>query len=262
MSITFTIMGSGNSAGTPSVGNFWGNCDPDEPKNRRTRPSALVQSETTTIVIDTGPDFREQVNRHDVSDIDGVLYTHSHGDHIYGMDDLRIYRLRNKHLVDVYGTKETLGEMQARFEYLFIQKADIYPQVLRPTILSPDDMGKPMIIGDIEFIPFIQDHGTCKSLGFRFGNLAYSTDMVALDDKAVDILRGVENWIADGSGYKMPKNIVHCTLKELYKLNEDINAQRIYMTHLTPAMDYQTLLNETPDNYYPAYDGLSFKVQY
>lgn len=262
MSVKLTITGSGNSAGTPAVGNFWGNCDPENPKNRRYRPSVIVQSDTTTIVIDTGTDFRHQMNDYNIQNIDAVIYTHSHGDHINGVDDLRVYRFRSKELIDVYGLDEALAELSRRFEYLFIQKQKIYPQVLKPHVLGDGHMGKVMKIGDIEFIPFVQDHGTCQSLGFRFGNVAYCTDMVGLDEQALSILQGVEHWIADGSGYKMPENLVHCTFKQLYELEKIINPANIYITHLTPIMDYETVLKETPDNYFPAYDGLSFQIEY
>ena len=262
MSVKLTIAGSGNSSGTPSAGNFWGNCDPENPKNRRYRPSVIVQSDTTTIVIDTGPDFRHQMNDHNVQKIDAILYTHSHGDHINGVDDLRVYRFRAKELINVYGLDDALDELSRRFEYLFVQKQTIYPQVLRSNVLNEQNMGKAMKIGDIEFIPFMQDHGTCRSLGFRFGNVAYCTDMVRLDDDAKSVLQGVEHWIADGAGYKMPENLVHSTFKQLYALEEEINPTNIYITHLTQLMDYETVLKETPDNYYPAYDGLCFEIKY
>lgn len=262
MTIKLTIMGSGNSAGTPTVGNYWGNCDPNNPKNRRNRASVVVQSDTTTIVIDSGPDFRQQVNDFNVEKVDAVFYTHGHGDHINGIDDLRVYRYRAKQLIDAYGLKPCLDEIQRRFEYLFVQKAKIYPQVLNPVPFSEKQLGTEMQIGDIRFIPFVQDHGTTESLGFRFGNVAYSTDMVGLNTDAKNVLQGVEHWIADGSGYKMEKNIVHATLRELYLLSDEITAKNVYLTHLTPSMDYDTVLKETPDHYYPAYDGLSFEITY
>lgn len=258
MTYKITILGCGNSAGVPSIGNYWGNCDPAEPRNRRTRPGIAVQSAATTIIIDTGPDIRDQMNREDIRNLDAVLYTHAHGDHVCGIDDLRLFRLRNKKYVDIYGSRETLSELQMRFNYMFIEQAAIYPKVLNPHIIEPDHYGLTMKIGDIEFIPFEQDHGTCRSLGFRFGDAAYSTDFVRLEDKALDVLRGVKTWIADAAGYKMEKNIVHVTLPQLMDMNDQVGAERVILTHMSTAMDYQTLLKELPAGYEPAYDGLSF----
>ncbi len=254
-------MGCGNSAGTPAIGNYWGNCDPAEPRNLRTRASALVQSEQTTLVIDTGADFRAQINRHNVKTIDAVLYTHAHGDHIYGIDELRVVRNRTKKLVNIYAGGDTLHEIHERFAYMFVDKDDgLYARVLEPHIIEKPQMGKSMKIGDISFMPFEQDHGTCVSLGFRFGDLAYSTDMVTLDTNALDVIRGVKTWVVDGAGYKMTDNRVHATLRHVYELNEKVGAIRVIITHLTPAMDYQNLRRELPEGYEPAFDGMPIDI--
>lgn len=262
MKATITILGCGNSAGTPAIGNYWGNCDPNESKNRRSRPSIAVQSDKTTIVVDTGPDIRDQMNREDIKTVDAVLYTHSHGDHIAGIDDLRIFRLRHKKLVPVYGMRETLAELEARFSYMFIEQAAIYPKVLEPNIIEPDQFGRVMTIGDIEFVPFGQDHGTCASLGFRFGDTAYSTDVVRLDEAALSALKGIRIWIVDAAGYKMEQNSVHMTLRQLYAANEVVGAGQVYLTHLSPLMDYETLRRELPQGYEPAWDGLKISASF
>lgn len=256
---TFTVMGCGNSSGTPSIGNYWGNCDPDNPKNRRLRPSVLVRSDKTSIVIDTGPDFREQSNTYGVSTYDAALYTHSHADHINGIDELRVLRQRHKKLIDIYGHKASMEELEDRFDYLFREKAQIYPQVLQTNVINESQFGQEMTIGDITFTPFEQDHGTCKSLGFRFGDIGYSTDMIDLPEKSLDVLKGIKTWIVDGAGYNFPQNEVHCRLKDVYQFNDIIGAEKIYLTHLSVLMDYDTLNKETPDGYEAAYDGLELK---
>lgn len=262
MTLNFRIMGCGNSAGTPAIGNFWGNCDPDEPRNRRTRASALVSSAATNLVIDTGTDFRQQLNSANISDISAVLYTHSHGDHIYGIDELRVLRNRTKKLVDIYGDRYAIEEIRERFAYMFEDRNDgIYPRVLNENVIDKSEYYKPFLIGDINFIAFEQDHGTCTSLGFRFGDLAYSTDMVNLDDKALKVLTGIKTWVVDAAGYRMEKNMVHATLKQVFALNEIIGAREVYLTHLSPAMDYRTLLKELPEGYKPAYDGLTLEIR-
>ena len=258
--VTVTVLGCGASAGVPSVGNHWGNCDPAEPKNRRRRPSIAVRSETTTLVVDTGPDFREQMNAIDIKWIDGVLYTHAHGDHVAGMDDLRPLRMRKKKLIDIYAMPETMAELRRRFTYIFDQEDEIYPEIVIPHEILPADYGQPTTIGDITLIPFDQDHGTRRSLGFRFGNFAYSTDMIRLGAESLQTLRGIDIWIVDGAGYRMERNFVHATIADVIRLNETVGARQVYLTHMTPLMDYATLRSELPDGYAPAYDGLKFDI--
>lgn len=255
---TLTILGCGNSGGTPGIGNHWGKCDPAEPRNRRTRAAAAIRTPATTLVIDTGPDLREQVNRAGIDRIDAVLYTHAHGDHIHGIDDLRALRIRHKKLIDIWGNQATIDELLERFTYLFNDRAGgLYPQVLNPHVFT---FNEPMTIGDISFIPFDQSHGTCRTVGFRIGDTAYCTDLIALEPAAYDILRGIKTWVVDAAGYKMPENKVHMTLKNVYAANDIIGAETIYLTHLSPGMDYRTMLDELPQGYAPAYDGLEIEI--
>ncbi len=253
--ITLTILGCGNSAGTPAIGNYWGQCDPAEPRNRRTRPAIAIRSANTTIIVDTGPDLREQINRADIQHIDAVLYTHAHGDHVHGIDDLRSLRNRSKKVIDMWGDKPTVEELLERFGYLFADKHEgLYPRVLKPHVFT---FGQPLTIGDITVTPFQQDHGTCNSVGLRIGDVAYSTDAIRFNETALGILSGIKTWIVDAAGYKMPENKVHMTLKDLYRVNETVRAEKIYLTHLTPAMDYRMMLKELPNGYEPAWDGLN-----
>lgn len=258
---TFTLLGCGNSAGTPTIGNHWGVCDTNEPRNRRSRAAAVICSGKTTLLIDAGPDLREQANREGITDTDAVLFTHSHSDHIAGVEELRTFRIRHKKLIQIYGDEFTLAELRQRYDYLFIERnGGIYPEVLAPNIIRNDQMNSEIIIGDISFTPFVQDHGTCKSLGYRFRDFAYSTDMVDLDQQALESLNGIKTWIVDGAGYRMEKNLVHATLEKVYELNEIVQAPKVFITHMPNFMDYQTLKNELPAGYEPAYDGLKIEI--
>ncbi len=262
MKAKITILGCGNSTGIPAIGNHWGDCDPHEPKNTRTRSSLCIQTETTTIVVDTGPDFRNQLNREDIQTIDAALYTHHHGDHINGMDELRIIRHKNKNLVPIYGNTETLKNLEHRFHYLFRGgDSDLYPIILTPTIIEQKTYNTPFTIGDITITPFEQDHGTLMSLGYRFGDLGYSVDMVNIDQTAINTLKGIKTWIVDAAGYKDNANKVHASLDKIITLNQQIGAQQVYLSSLSLPMDYQTLCKELPSGYKPAHDGLQIECQ-
>lgn len=257
MALKFTILGCGNSSGVPASGDHWGACDPNEPRNRRTRPSLLVQSDTTNLVIDTGPDFSAQATKFSLNSLDAVLYTHSHGDHVHGIDDLKRYVfMRDDRMLDIYTNDETIDELKRRFYYLFEDgKEDIYPKTLRPNSLSCS-YGRPVKINDIEFIPFEQQHGRfVQSVGFRFGNVAYSTDVKSMKDESLKILSGVDTWIVDAAGYHQDNNPVHANLIEVFEMNKIIKAKNVYLTSLSLAMDYKTLCKELPDGYKPSHDG-------
>ena len=257
MTTTLTILGCGDSAGVPTIGNHWGACDPLEPRNRRLRSSVVVCSEKTTLLVDTGPDLREQANRANLGKIDAVLYTHMHSDHIMGIDELRAQNKRLDFAVTpVYGNRETLEDIKGRFDYLFIQQHKIYPPVLQDIEITPDQYAESMTVGDIEFTPYLQDHGTCASLGYRFGSAAYSTDMVNMPPESFDALKGIKTWVVDAAGFTKERNLDHARLVDIYRYNEIIQAEKVYLTHLPAGIDYKTLQSMIPDGYEPAYDGL------
>ncbi len=260
---TLTILGCGNSTGVPAIGNYWGSCDATEPKNTRTRSSALIQTATTALMIDTGPDFRQQLNRENISDIDAVLFTHHHSDHTTGIDELRVLKFRNKkEHIPVYGNKYTLHDLQMRCEYLFTGgNHKLYPPIVKPIEIAPESYGKPLQIGDIEYIPFEQDHGSCMSVGYRFGDTAYSLDVLTLDDTAIKTLKGIKNWIVDCAAYKDNSNAVHAGLDTIFALNKKIGAENVFLSSLSLSMDYKILCKELPQGYKPCYDGLKLNIQ-
>ena len=262
MSTRVTVLGCGGSLAVPLIGNDWGACDPAEPRNRRTRPSIMIEQGENVLVIDTGPDFYEQANRCNIKRIDAVVYTHYHSDHVLGMDDLRGWCRRRNIEMPVYATDETFDELKSRFGYLLVanpKNEALYPIVLKTHTLTADQLYQPIEIGGVRVTLFEQDHGSCTSLGVRIGNFAYSTDMLRLPEPSIRVLKGVENWLVDGAAYNNPET-VHAGLSTVYELNREIGAKNVYITHMPLYMDYQTLINELPPGYAPAYDGLTFDV--
>lgn len=260
MTGVLTVLGCGGSAGVPKIGNDWGACDPLEPRNNRTRASVMVENGNDTIIIDTGPDFRQQMNRENVKDITGVLYTHIHSDHVNGIDDLRSYQHRLKRQIPVYSTHENILYLQDRFDFMFNHLPPYYPTALIANVWSQDELYKPMTISNTTFTVFEQDHEGIKTLGFRFGDIAYSTDMVNLDQKAIDVLKGVKVWVADGNNFYVETAGPHANRAILDRLNAQIGAETIYITHMKNNLDYQTLRRELPVGYRAAFDGL--KIQF
>ena len=257
-----TVLGCGNSSGVPSVGNYWGVCDPREPKNRRSRCSLAVRSENTTLIIDTGPNFQEQMNTNNILGLDYVLYSHHHSDHINGIDDLRpLYFRGERKKINIFTSQESLAELEKRFHYLFTggNNAEFYPPILKGHAFAPENYYQTNTLGDIEFTPFPMDHGTCMAVGYRFGDLSYCVDMKELCDDALQTIQGSKIWIVDGAAYKNPANAVHADLETLYRYNEIVKAEQVYVSSLSPQMDYETLCKELPDGFYPAYDGLGFE---
>lgn len=249
------ILGCGGSAGVPAIGNWWGNCDPAEPRNLRTRPSIALQTETTLVIVDTGPDFREQMNREQLGVPDAIILTHVHSDHVNGIDELRILQRRHKRKFPVYAMQETMGKLMQRAGYMFESSEDgFYPAVCDSITLA---IGRKLSIGDLEILPFEQDHGTIKSLGVRVGNVAYSTDVKRLDSAAYAALKGVDTWIVDAMGNHARENPVHACIEEIVEMNAIIGATQVFLTHLPPTMDYSALQKELPGGYTPAYDGMT-----
>ena len=255
----FILAGCSVSSGVPAIGNDWGKCDPNEPKNRRDHPCAIVRTDNTTLVIDTGPDFRSQMNRHNIANLDGVIYTHPHSDHIGGIDELRIIKFRQGELVNIYGNDQTLNALKSRYDYMF---EDI--SGYKKTIVANDlGLNAPQMIGDIEFTAFEQDHGDeMASLGFRFGDMGYSVDMRYIDEQGLSILRGIDTWIVDGAGHHVDDHPTHAPLRRVVEMNEVVQARQVYVIGLSKFMDYKTINDELPDGFECGYDDLTVKITY
>jgi phosphoribosyl 1,2-cyclic phosphate phosphodiesterase len=247
------ILGCGSSSGVPTLTNYWGECDPSNPKNYRTRSSLYIEADTIKILIDTSPDLRVQMLKNNITDIDAVLYTHAHADHIHGIDELReLFFQRNQKIIPIYGSQELIEHLKRQFSYLFREgPLSIYPHVLKPNIIK----GR-FRVEHIDIIPFTQAHGDAGvSTGFRIGGLAYSTDFNKLEDEALESLKNLDIWIVDC--LSIDSRPTHLNLAQAIQWIEKVKPKKAILTHMNVTLDYDTLVNSLPSHIIPAYDGLT-----
>jgi phosphoribosyl 1,2-cyclic phosphate phosphodiesterase len=261
-----TILGSGSSSGVPRPGGAdgagdWGACDPANPKNRRSRCSLLVRRRSaggvTTVLIDTSPDMREQLLAAHCASLDAVLITHDHADQLHGIDDLRPIAYLMRRRLDVYSDAGTMGRIRHRFGYCFeMPEGSDYPPIL--TARSLHEPYHPMRIegagGPIPVATFEQTHGRIHSLGFRFGPIAYSSDVNHLSEEAFAILEGVDIWIVDALRYT--PHPTHANVATALEWIARVKPRRAILTNMHIDLDYETLKRELPPGVEPAFDGM------
>jgi phosphoribosyl 1,2-cyclic phosphate phosphodiesterase len=261
MSGRITLLGTGSSGGVPRLGNNWGACDPANPKNRRRRCAALVERISgrgrTRVLVDTPPDVREQLLEADVGTIDGVLFTHDHADHTHGIDDLRMLAYNAKRRVDVHFDVATRTSLYERFGYCFeTPPGSMYAPILNGHLIDPPNVVRINgAAGPVDAIPIVQAHGDAFSLGFRFGDIAYSPDISGLSAEAQEQLRNLEVWIVDALRYIPHPS--HFTVAQALEWIEILKPRRAILTHLHVDLDYATLKRELPPHVEPAHDGMS-----
>lgn len=262
--LRFTILGCGSSPGTPRITGDWGACDPSNPKNRRRRTAALFEriaadGAVTRVVVDTGPDFREQMIDARATTLDAAVYTHMHADHIHGIDDLRGYALAQKRLMDIYADHPTLERLREAFGYCFASPpGSNYPPILKAHAISHEE---PFTIegqgGPLTFTPLPQIHGDMLSLGFRVGPVAYCPDVSDFPPETVPLLAGVDLFVIDALQYKPHPS--HFSLGEALEWIDRIAPKHAALIHMHTPLDYDTVMRETPDHVKPAYDGMTFE---
>ena len=257
--LRFTILGCGSSGGVPRLGGDWGDCDPANPKNRRRRCSMLVERITedgaTRVLIDTSPDMRDQLLDAGVGMLDAVLYTHSHADHVHGIDDLRQIVFNLRHRLPVWADGPTQEALMSRFGYAFVApEGSPYPP-----ILSMHTIDGPVRIegagGVIEAIPFEAEHGSIDALGFRIGPLAYLPDAVAIPEDSWQHLAGLDCWVVDALRRK--PHPTHAHLAMTLDWIARAKPARAVVTNMHIDLDYATLEAELPPHIRPAFDGMT-----
>jgi phosphoribosyl 1,2-cyclic phosphate phosphodiesterase len=252
--IKVTILGSGGSSGVPAISSGWGDCDPENPRNRRLRPSILIQQGETVVLVDTSPDLRQQLLGANVRTLSAVIFTHEHADHMHGIDDLREVNRAMVAPLPIWAFPETIEGIRDRFGYVFEPLApqahnNYYKPVLIPHVAEPN-----FTIGEMAVHCFEQDHGYGRTMGLRVGSFAYSTDVVNLPESAFDILEGVDTWVVGCLGAH--PHPTHAHVDRAIEWMGRVKPRRGVITHMSPKLDYEALRRSLPPGIEPAYDGL------
>lgn len=259
--LNFTILGCGSSGGVPRIGNKWGACDPNNPRNFRRRCSLLIERKSkegiTRILIDTSPDLRAQLLDAGVGTLDAVVYTHSHADHMHGIDDLRMVVFNMERRLPVWADEATQSELLSRFRYAFVQpKGSRY----RP-ILEMNSINGAFTVtgagGGIDLKPFKVEHGSIHSLGFRIADFAYLPDVSEMTDEAWRAVTDLKCWVVDA--LRPEPHPTHAHLDQSLGWIERAAPLRAVLTNMHIDMDFATVEANTPDNVTPAFDGMTIR---
>ncbi|MGQ5701577.1 MBL fold metallo-hydrolase [Sandaracinobacteroides sp. A072] len=245
------MLGCGTSSGVPRVGGDWGRCNPENPRNRRRRVSVLVEAGDTRLLVDTGPDLREQLLDAGAGWVTAVLYTHDHADHTHGIDDLRALFHASGVEIDCYMDRSTKAGIRTRFSYVFAGRAG-YPPTARAHLIDDE-----MHFGAITVRPFRQQHGPIHSTGYRFEAdgvaIAYSTDVNGIPEESWPMLEGLDLWVVDAlRRYPHP---THSHLDQTLEWIARAKPREAWLTHMDQSMDHDELLGELPADVTPGYDG-------
>jgi phosphoribosyl 1,2-cyclic phosphate phosphodiesterase len=250
------ILGCGTSTGVPKIGNQWGQCNPAEPRNARLRSSILVESGNVRVLVDCGPDLRQQLLAAEVGRLDAVIVTHDHGDHVHGIDELRPLSQVLDGPVPLYGSHETLASLRHRFAYAFARSEFYRPIVEGREITGDQRFGS----ATARFVD--QPHGGPTSLGMRFDesgrSLAYAIDFNELSEDMARLYEGVDVWVADC--LTRQRHPTHAHLDGVLGWARDLKVGQLYLTHMGNGLDYASLIAELPDWAAPAHDGLEIEL--
>ena len=257
MSLKFILLGCGSSMGVPRPDGYWGKCNPKESRNYRTRCSALISANNLNILIDTSPDLRFQLIKQKIKNIHNIIYSHLHADQTHGINDLRVFYLKNKKKIDVYTNKATKKYLQNNFSYCF-KKQYNYPPTLKLNLINKNltfsDKNKKI---HIKCVPVT--HGSIKSLSFIINNnCAYAPDVNKIHNMDLKHFKNLKYFIVDC--FRIKKHPTHYNLNEVLNLIKIIKPKKTILTNLHTDLDYNYLLKILPNNVIPAHDGLSLNL--
>jgi phosphoribosyl 1,2-cyclic phosphate phosphodiesterase len=250
-----TFLGTGTSQGIPIIGCQCPICQSDNPKDKRLRTSVLIELDDINIVIDSGPDFRQQILKENVRQLDAVIFTHDHKDHTGGLDDVRAFNYIQKKPMEVYGEKLVLSTIKKDYDYAFAEFK--YPGV--PEINLNTIENKPFKIGKHLIEPIRGLHYKLPVLGFKIDKLAYITDMNSIEDKEVDKIKGVDTFVINA--LRIDKHISHFTLEEALAVIEKVKPKQAFLTHISHNLDFHDNIKQLlPEHVEAAYDGLKISI--
>ena len=253
--LTITFLGTGTSSGVPMIACDCRVCTSNNSKDKRLRSSIMIQSATTTIVVDTTPDFRYQMLRNKVKKLDAILFTHPHKDHIAGLDDVKAFNYFSKKIMPLYANTLTEDALRREFYYAFSDKK--YPGVPELEMNTIDTTS--FLIGDIPIQPFIVWHLKMPVFAFKFGGFTYITDANKIDEHEKELIKNSKVLVLNA--LRKEKHLSHFTLDEATHLANELNAKQTYFTHISHQLGlHDTINNQLPTHIQLAYDGLQFQV--
>ena len=257
------ILGCGGSAGVPMLGGRdgrgeWGRCDPQELRNRRSRSSIVIEGDDgRRLLVDTGPEVREQLLRAGIGRIDALLYSHAHADHVAGLDEVRSLNRIIDRPIETFATRSVLDEIAHRFNYAFRPWSP--PSFYRPVMIPREiAAGQTITIEGIPLHLFEQTHGQSTTLGLRAGRFAYSTDVDKLAEAALDVLQGVDTWVVDC--FQRAAHPAHADLGQVREWAERLGVRRTILTHMGTDMDWAWMTRNLPPGLEAAFDGMQVRL--
>jgi phosphoribosyl 1,2-cyclic phosphate phosphodiesterase len=255
-SVTITVLGSGTSTGVPTIGCGCAVCTSQDPRDSRLRPSVLLRYGGRNVLIDTTPDFRQQALRARLERLDAVLFTHSHADHIMGLDDVRPFNFRQRSSIPIYGAPEALETIHRAFEYIFAER--VHDSSV-PRLESHALDGSSFDLFGLEFLPIRLKHGRSLVYGYRFGGAAYLTDHSAIPEASLEQLQGLDVLFLDGLRHR--PHPTHTTVERALRYVEQLAPQRAFFTHICHDLPHAETESALPAHVRLAFDGLEIEVR-
>jgi phosphoribosyl 1,2-cyclic phosphate phosphodiesterase len=253
-----TFLGTGTSFGVPQIGCGCAVCRSTDPRDKRSRSGALIEAGGSTILIDTPPELRLQLIAGGFSQVDAVLYTHEHADHTNGIDDLRMFSVRQRRALPIYGPPETLERLRASFSYIF-DDVRPYEGTSKPSLaLHAVEPGVTVDVAGVPVLPLAFRHGHIRVFGYRIGGLAYVTDVKSIPDAERRQLQGLDVLVLNALWWR--SHPTHLSIGEAIETAQSLGARRTYLTHLTHETGHAELAGQLPEGIFPAYDGLTVEV--
>jgi phosphoribosyl 1,2-cyclic phosphate phosphodiesterase len=255
-----TFLGTGTSFGVPVVGCDCDTCTSTDPRDRRTRHGAVLELPGGRLLVDTPPELRLQLLATDITSIDAVWFTHTHADHVHGLDDVRIFTVRGRGDMPAYVPAEYRGAIETHFNYIFDDSIQPPQGSSKPRVsLTSFEAGEPIRILGETFMPVSVPHGGCTVYGFRVGDLGYVTDAKTLPDEAREVLAGVDVLVLNALWFGKPHGS-HFNIEEAIEASREVGARRTYLTHLTHRVRQSELDERLPEGVFAAYDGLEVEI--